>query len=201
MNDQADNEKAELRSKMRAMLSELDPADRHTASARACTRLIGLEAFKHASVVMLYMSIPTEVDTTLVAIRCFQRGKIVCVPKVDWKRREMSVVEVSSFDDRSIEVDDHGIRTPRGGRLVVPASIDLVVVPGLAFDTHGNRLGRGGGFYDRFLPRLRRAATTVGLAFDDQVVENVPAGEQDVKIDSLVTDRRVTRTRSSRSRR
>jgi len=201
MNDHTDNEKSELRSQIRATLAAMDPADRQAASARACTRLIGIEAFKHGSVVMLYMPIPTEADTTLIAIRCFQRGKTVCVPKVDWRRRDMNVVEASSFDDRSMEVDEHGIRTPRGGRLVVPSSIDLVVVPGLAFDTQGNRLGRGGGFYDRFLPRLRRAATTVSLAFDDQVVENVPANELDAKIDVLVTDRRVTRTRPSRSRR
>jgi 5-formyltetrahydrofolate cyclo-ligase len=182
------------------MLTAMTAEDRHAASTRACSRLIGLELFKHASIVMLYMPLAHEIDTTLLAIRCFQRSKVVCVPKVEGQRRDMSVIEVSSFDDRFMEVDEHGVRTPRRGRLVVPSMIDLVVVPGLAFDTQGRRLGRGGGYYDRFITRLRRSATTVGFAFDDQIVESVPVNDHDVSVDLLVTDRRVTRTRASRSR-
>ncbi len=112
----------------------------------------------------------------------------------------MVPVEISSFDDEVMEIDDHGLRTPRDGRPLVPRLIDLVIVPGLAFDTAGNRLGRGGGYYDRFLRRLRRSATTVGLAFDAQIVDAVPADDRDFGMDIIVTDRRVCRTGGSRSR-
>ncbi|MHC5028978.1 MAG: 5-formyltetrahydrofolate cyclo-ligase, partial [Planctomycetota bacterium] len=154
-----------------------------------------------ASVVMLFMPLAREVDTTSIAIRAFQLSKTVCVPRVDWKCKDMHPVEISTFDDHNMETDGHGIRTPCDGRLVVPSSIDLIVVPGLAFDARGHRLGRGGGFYDRFLPRLRRTATTVGLAFDEQMIDDVPVEDGDVAIDFVVTDRRNTRARSSRSRR
>jgi 5-formyltetrahydrofolate cyclo-ligase len=111
----------------------------------------------------------------------------------------MHAVEVSSFDDHIMEVDEHGVRMPVGGRLVVPETIDLVVVPALAYDPGGNRLGRGGGYYDRFLGRLRRSATKVGLAFDVQIIDDVPVEERDVQVDMIVTDRRATAMRHLRS--
>ena len=74
------------------------------------------------------------------------------------------------------------------------------MVPGLAFDAHGHRLGRGGGYYDRFLGRLRRTAATVGLGFDVQITDEVPVNDGDVSVDIVVTDRRVTHARGSRTR-
>ncbi len=112
----------------------------------------------------------------------------------------MESVEISSFDDEVIAVDDHGLRTPRAGRPIVPSLIDLVIVPGLAFDPAGNRLGRGGGFYDRFLRRLRRSAITAGLAFDAQIIDTVPADDRDFAVDLIVTNRRVSHIKGSRAR-
>ncbi len=186
--------KSESREAMRARLAAMSPEDRRRASLAACARLMGLGAFRHASVVMLYMPLPSEVETTTLAIRCFQTGKIVCVPKVDWDRRDMHAVEISSFDD-NMETDEHGLRTPRSGQPLPPSAIDLVVVPGLAYDTQGNRLGRGGGYYDRFLSRLRRSATSVGLSFDTQIIDAVPIDERDVSVNTVVTERRITRGR------
>lgn len=186
--------KSASRAEMRSRLAALSPEQRHRASLAACARLMGLGTFRHASVVMLYMPLATEVDTTTLAIRCFQTGKIVCVPKVDWDRRDMHAVEIRSFDD-NMETDEHGLRTPRGGQLLPPSAIDLVVVPALAYDTQGSRLGRGGGYYDRYLSRLRRSATAVGVAFDTQIIDEVPSDERDVSVDTVVTDRRVTRGR------
>ncbi len=201
MSQDNDQRKSDIRVDMRATLASLSDQDCRAASAAACSHLTSLEAFHHASTVMLYMPLANEVDLTAAAIRCFQSGKVVCVPRVDWKRREMDAAEVSSFDDHVMEVDEHGIRTPRQGPPLVPAVIDLVVVPGLAFDPHGNRLGRGGGYYDRFLRRLRRTAATVGLAFDVQIIDAVPADDRDFSVDIIVTDRRVAHVRRTRARR
>lgn len=200
MTEANDELKSDLRTRMRTLLDDLDETSRHDGSAAACAHLTGLDAFKHASVVMLYMPLAGEVDLTPAAIRCFQDGKTVCVPRVDWKRRDMVPVEISSFDDEVMTTDDHGLRTPQGGRPLVPTLIDLVVVPGLAFDSSGNRLGRGGGFYDRFLRHLRRSAATVGLAFDVQIIDCVPADERDFGVDTIVTDRRVCHIGGSRTR-
>lgn len=192
--------KSEIRTAMQDRLAAMSEDERRRASAAACSRLIGMEAFIHAGTVMLYMPIKTELDLTPLAIRCFQLGKTVCVPKVDWSRREMSPIEVSSFDDNVMEIDDHGLRSPRDGRIVVPTVIDMVIVPGLAFDTSGRRLGRGGGYYDRFLARLRPSAVSVGICYDAQVVDTVPSSPKDVTVDILVTDRRVSLSGRSRSR-
>ena len=130
---------------MKSKLAASSPEQRHIDSVAACTRLMNLEVFKHAAVVMLYMPLAMEVDLTPVALRCFQLGKTVCVPKVDWKRRDMAPVEVTSFDDQVMDIDEHGLRAPRDGQVIVPGSIDLAVAPGLAFDTSGARLGAAGG--------------------------------------------------------
>jgi 5-formyltetrahydrofolate cyclo-ligase len=191
--------KTALRKRMRKLLLELNEADRHDASHDACSRVLNLEPFLHADVVMMYMPLQNEVDVTPVAVRAFQMGKTVCVPRVDWNRKDMHAVEVNSFDDHVMETNEHGIRSPRDGRLVVPSTIDLIIVPGLAFDTSGHRLGRGGGYYDRFLARLRPNAPVIGLAFDLQVVESVPVDAGDRPVDLVVTNRRVTHTRASRS--
>jgi len=200
MNEQNGQHKAEIRRQVVAKLATMSDEQRHDGSVAACSRLIALEVFQHASVVMLYMPLASEVDLTPVAIRCFQTGKTVCVPLVDWKRRDMEPVEVTSFDDHVMEVDEHGLRMPRGGAPIPPNLLDLVVVPGLAFDAHGHRLGRGGGYYDRFLGRLRRTAATVGLGFDVQITDEVPVDDGDVSVDIVVTDRRVTHARGSRTR-
>lgn len=194
-------EKKTIRAEMRARLAAMSEAERHVASGAACARLAGLGTFRTASVVMLYMPLATEVDTTSLAIRCFQLGKTVAVPRVNWERRDMNAVEVSSFDDHFMETDEHGLRTPKEGQLLPPSAIDLVIVPGLAFDSQGNRLGRGGGYYDRFLSRLRRAATAVGLGFDFQVIDQAPVDDRDVSVNTVVTERRVTQGRRSRARR
>ena len=193
--------KQTLRTSIRATVAALEEDERHAASVAACQRLVQLESFAHASTVLLYMPIRHELDVTSAAIHCFRMQKTVCVPRVDWSQRDMVAVETTSFDDTVMDVDAHGIRTPRAGRLVPPNLIDLVIVPGLAFDAAGGRLGRGGGFYDRYLTRLRRGAIAVGVGFDQQFVDRVPVVDEDTPVDFVVTDRRVTRCGHSRSRR
>jgi 5-formyltetrahydrofolate cyclo-ligase len=192
--------KKDMRREVKAALADMDDHARHEASVRACARLTELYEFAHASVVMLYMPLVTEVDVTPLALKSFQQGKTVCVPKMDWDRNEIIPVEVMSFDDRVMNVDEHGIRVPKDGRAVSPSLIDLVVVPGIAFDVQGNRLGRGGGHYDRFLARLKAGATKVAIAFDNQIVDQVPTLAHDMPVDIVVTERRMTKGNSARSR-
>lgn len=199
-NEPEHDPKADIRADMRQRLNALSDQDRQGQSAAACARLATVDAFRHANVVMLYMPLAREVDLTPAAIRCFQLGKTVCVPRVDWDRHDMTPVEVSSFDDHVMDVDIHGLRQPRDGRPVLLSLIDIVVVPGLAFDTQGNRLGRGGGFYDRFLTRIRPGCTRIGLGFDFQIVDHVPVNERDMSVDIVVTDRRVAHTNPQRHR-
>jgi 5-formyltetrahydrofolate cyclo-ligase len=182
-------EKAALRSSIKLALAAMRPEERHEASISACQRLMGLDEFRRAGAVMLYMPMTTEVDLSSIALRCIQSGKTVCVPKV--VGTDLRPVEITRFDVADMDVDHHGVRTPRDGQPVPVNLLDLVVVPGLAFDSGGRRLGRGGGIYDRFLVRLRRSTITIGIAYDTQIVETVPAAPHDINVHLVVTERRV----------
>ncbi|TVQ54094.1 MAG: 5-formyltetrahydrofolate cyclo-ligase [Phycisphaerales bacterium] len=197
----AESDKLEMRQAIRARLTDLGPGPRHDRSVSACRRLAELDWFRHASVVMIYMPMRSEIDLSPIALKCFQAGKTVCVPRVDWNRNDMYPVEVESFDDRVMETDDRGLRTPRAAQPVAPDMIDMIVVPALAYDAEGRRLGRGGGYYDRFLPRLRPETFRVGLVFDQQIVDEVPVESHDKPVDAVVTDRRTMLIRPGRVRR
>lgn len=201
MSDEQSDKKADVRGQVKAKLAAMTSQQQHDASVAACKRLAELTPFQDSSIVMLYMPMANEVDLTPIAIRCFQAGKTVCVPRVDWRRKDMNAVEVHSFDDHIMELDEHGLRTPRDGAPIPSNLIDLVVVPGLAFDAHGHRLGRGGGYYDRFLSKLRRSATSIGLAFEEQMIDQVPINDEDASVKIVVTDRRVTNAPRSRTAR
>lgn len=186
-------DKETLRERMRELLRALTPEEVQQLSGAAARRIVASPFFRDATTVMIYLPIPGEVDVTSIALRCFQQGKTVCVPRMDWKQRRMTAVEIRGFND-AFEQRRFGVREPVSGRPVPIEEINLVLAPGLAFDTAGRRLGRGGGFYDRFLsmPLERRLTrTTCGVCFDIQIVDTVPTDEHDQKVDVVATDRRL----------
>ena len=186
--------KHHLRKDMKAALAAMDPQQAAAKSRSACQRLIALEEFRAARVVMLYLPIPREVDTVPIALRAWQDAKTVVVPKVGWEQRHMIAVRCRSMDEEMVE-DRYGLRTPAAGEPLPVDQIDLIVVPALAYDRHGNRLGRGGGFYDRFLSATQVKAVTCGLTFHEQLIDQVPCDQNDYPVDILVTDREVVRPR------
>lgn len=189
---EADETKTQIRAEVRAQLAELSDDQAHALSAKACERLVRADFFRSALTVMLYLPTRGELDITPLALRCFQLGKTVCAPRVDWEHRRMTPMEIRSFDDR-FEVRRHGVREPAEGRCVAIDEIDLFIVPGIAFDDSGARLGRGGGYFDRFLAHTaaRPRSTRCGICFDFQIVDAVPTRPHDVRLDAIVTDRRL----------
>ena len=186
--------KRSIRVAAQSRLDELSEADAHRLSLKACDHVAGADFFASALTVMLYLPMPRELDVTPLALRCFQLGKTVCAPRLNWDHGRMTAVEVHGFDDK-FEVRRHGVREPLEGRPVPPAEIDLVIVPGLAFDASGERLGRGGGFYDRFLaqPGFRPGVVRCGVGYDFQIVDSIPTLAHDIRLDAIVTDRRIIR--------
>ena len=176
---------------MRTRLATLTAAQRAEWSTAACARLIRSVAFARASRVMLYMPMRSEVDVISVALEAFRLGKSVCVPRVDGSRKNMNAVETTSFDDESMDSDSLGVRAPKVGQEIPHEEIDLVIVPGVAFDMHGFRLGRGGGYYDRYLARFSRGTATIGVCFDIQFVEEIPTEPTDIAVHAVVSDRRA----------
>lgn len=141
---------------------------------------------------MVFLSLPTEVDTTPVVLKCWQDRKRVLVPKISWNQRRILPVEIRSLTD-DLHVSQWGVREPTSGAPFPISLIDLVVVPGLAFDEYGNRLGRGRGFYDRFLAHPEFKGTACALALEQQVVPNVPISPHDQMVSMVVTDESLRR--------
>ena len=187
------------RERMRATLAEMAPEVAADKSYQACMALTRLAEFRESQVVMLYMVIPEEVDPAKVARSAWQSDKTVLVPRVSWRERSMEAVEIHSLHAGLVE-NSRGIREPDGGKVWPVDQIDMVVVPALAFDRLGNRLGRGGGFYDRFLALPGMRAVMCGLAFSEQLVGPLPVHDNDYPVDLLVTDTDVLHFNSHRHR-
>jgi 5-formyltetrahydrofolate cyclo-ligase len=183
-------DKAELRRMLRNSLLAIPPKQRSEKSRRACRNLISTSQFQAASTVMLYLSLPHEVDTGEAILHAWQLSKTVVVPKISWQQRHMIPVQINSLEtDVSTGVSD--LRNPVAGVPVPFEDIDLVVAPALGFDRQGNRLGRGGSFYDRFFANDQLRALRCGLAFAEQLVDSIPVTDGDEPVDFLVTDEEV----------
>ncbi len=189
--DDVSQQKTAVRAEMRERLAAMDEETRRIQSERIMAGLSRLEAFAHAGLVMLYLPLPDEPDISRLMLRCLQSQATLCVPRIDWDHGRMSPVRLRSFDDRCLPASRKDLNRPGCEEPMPVDMIDAVVVPGLAFDAEGYRVGRGGGFYDRFLGQSRMSAVRIGVAFDFQVVDRVPREGHDKQLDFVVTDRRL----------
>lgn len=184
--------KKELRQKLRNLLKAISEESLHARSLEACIRLSETREYQRAEIIMVFLSLPQEIDTTPIVLRAWRDLKRVLAPQVSWEQRRMLPIEIHSLSD-DVKETPLGLREPARGVPFPLAHIDLVIVPGLGFDESGNRIGRGRGFYDRFLAHPDFRGLACGLALEDQVMPNVPITEYDMQVDMLVTDKAVRR--------
>ena len=183
-------DKAQLRLQLKKNLLNIDEQQRSEKSRKACENLLGLSQFEEAETVMMYLSLPYEIDTSEAILHCWQAGKIVAVPKISWEQRHMIPVKINSLET-GFSTGTSGLRNPISGVPVPFEDIDFVVTPALGFDRQGNRLGRGGSYYDRFFANNQLKAHKCGFAFAEQLIDTIPVTEHDKPVDSLVTDNGV----------
>ena len=183
-------DKSQLRRELQNRLLTLPPEKRTEKSHKACRNLIATSEFQGASAVMMYLSLPHEVDTSEAILHAWQLGKTVVVPKISWQQRHMIPVTINSLETE-FETGVSGLRNPITGVPIPFEEIDLVVAPALGFDKKGNRLGRGGCYYDRFFANEKLKARRCGLGFAEQIVDSIPVTESDEPVDFLVTDEEV----------
>jgi 5-formyltetrahydrofolate cyclo-ligase len=169
----------------------------HAAGSQAIAqRLVALPAYARAGSVLLTLPFRSEWDVRVVVDAALGAGKRVVLPRVDETVRMLALHAVTDLA-HDIEAGYRGIPEPRLSTPVVdPGEVGFALVPGVAFDVAGHRLGYGGGFYDRLLPLLRPGTPRVAAAFDLQVVAHVPAGAHDVTIDRIVTPTRTLECRA-----
>jgi 5-formyltetrahydrofolate cyclo-ligase len=180
--------KPDIRRHLRQVMAGLNEAQRHSKSALACGLVAATRQFQSAQTIMLFLSTPLEVDTAALALRAWQHGKTVVVPKVSWDAKRMVPIEITSLSSDQLQTISYGIREPIAGSPVPLSDIDLVVVPGLGFTENGHRIGRGMGFYDRFLAQNDFLGVSCGLAFEEQIVPAIPMLDHDVPLSMVATD-------------
>ncbi|MGC9453596.1 MAG: 5-formyltetrahydrofolate cyclo-ligase [Phycisphaerae bacterium] len=185
-------DKQSIRKQVQATLTAMDAVELRRRSEKVCERISRLEEFRRAEVVMAYLPIVAEVDVEPLILHAWDAGKTVLAPRVHWKHRRITPTVLNSLRDGLAE-GRYGVREPLGGEVFDIERIDLVIVPAVAYDRSGNRLGRGAGFYDRFLASCRPATIACGAAFDEQVLEKIPVTDNDMPVDLIVTDTEVLR--------
>lgn len=176
-------DKQQLRQNYRLLRDQHSVVERRGLSERIWHRCVGLESVVNAERVASYAAIGSEVWTEGLHALLRQAGKRVLYPRVRGKGSPLSFEEVARYGD--MQPGTMGILEPRRGDVSAPPP-EVVLVPGLAFDKEGARLGYGGGYYDRTLDSFD--GTAVGLAFAFQVVDSLPVLEHDRRVDILVTE-------------
>ena len=183
-----DSLKKTLRSRIYRRLKVQSPGQRRARSVKLAAKLFASEFFRKSDLVAFYVSLAEEVDTRRLIDRALRLGKRVAVPKCDLKKRRLEFYEIKSR--KELKKGVLGILEPAADpkRRIRSRQLDCVFVPGIAFDKRQNRLGRGAGFYDRFLKRVSKRASKVGLGFSFQIVPRVPTEAHDVRLDTVITD-------------
>ncbi len=184
--------KKKIRKEILRKRKSLDPRERLELSRLVLERLFSLEEFREAKKVFLYVSKADEVDTVPLIRTCLEEGKEVFAPFV--RGSDMDFARVSSVQE--LVKGRFGILEPKNKEPVPPETADIVVVPGVVFDEKGHRIGRGKGYYDRYLKRVPREVPRVALAFDFQVLPEIPSAPSDEKVDIIVTEKRIIRAKS-----
>ena len=187
-------DKKEIRKKTLQMRGKLCDEYRVKASEKICRHIAALEAYRQAEHILSYVSYKSEVDTKKILEMAWKDQKTVAVPKVLEKNGVMEFYEINSVEELSvgyqgIEEPDIADKTP-----VQPKQMQgpiLMIMPGAAFDCQCNRIGYGGGFYDRYLNKHKGMIDTLAICYEIQIVDHIEAEELDVKPNRIITELRI----------
>ena len=175
--------KRELRQRIRTQKRRFSAAELAVMSEDICSKVLALASWQEAGTLLLYYPLPDEVDVRLLIKDAFESGKKVLLPVVKGDELELHLYE----GEASLKEGAFGIMEPTGP-LFAPIhydEIELAIIPGMAFDSAGHRLGRGKGYYDRLLPNLK-AAKLIGVCFPFQFLEEVPAEAHDISVCKVI---------------
>ncbi|MFX3674381.1 MAG: 5-formyltetrahydrofolate cyclo-ligase [Paenisporosarcina sp.] len=189
-------EKSQLRKKTLHILNRMDQQAYNERSSKIVDFLFEEIKFSHGDIVGITLSSFPEVDTWLLIEKLWYSGIRVAAPKCDSKERSMQFYEISSFDQLEIvymKLHEPNPNQTNKGKI---ENISYLIVPGVVFDSHGYRIGFGGGYYDRFLSGYE--GPTISLAFDEQIIQAVPKENFDIPVQLIITDKRIIKCNGTR---
>ncbi len=186
--------KRELRKNIGEKLKSLQPEEIEEKSIAVAERVFGLMQYNNAEIILGYMPMEHEVDVSPILRQAFHDGKEVAVPRMKGTRY-MDFHMIESVDG-PWDNHEYGIREPLSHFPTIhpktcPSQSVLILVPGLAFDRAGNRLGRGKGFYDTYLSMDCDNVSEIGIAFSFQIVDEVPVSDHDQRLKAIVTEKEL----------
>jgi len=181
--------KEEIRFEMIAKRNSFSKEEIFKKSKRAAENFLALLDVENSFTIGAYVDFKNEVSTRKIIESLSASGKKVFLPVTDFEKAELNFAEFISFSD--LIDDKHGVLEPNEKNFISPEGIDLFIVPCVAFDKKGYRIGWGKGYYDKFFDTNSISALKIGLAFDFQLVDSLPYDSQDVPLDIIVTESKV----------
>mgnify|MGYP001592007099 CR=1 FL=1 len=154
------------------------------------TKLINSEFYKKATVIFIFVNFGNEVNTHQIINRAISDNKIICVPRIPSKATGIEIFKINNLSE--LKSGYYGILEPlENCPKVAIENVDLIIMPGVAFDRHGGRIGYGAGFYDKFLNKTNKKIDRIALAYQFQVLDEVPMNELDATIDGIITEEEI----------
>jgi len=191
--------KRAIRNKIIRKRKVVSGTKRNEKSLAIARRLFELDEFIKSKAVLCFLSLPHEVQTDAIIWESFRLNKEVFAPLISDGQEGLQISRVSSLDMEFV-VGKFGVwePAPDAREIVSPSSVDFVVVPGLAFDVCGNRIGYGGGYYDRLLTDLYGDVTHIGIGYDFQVLDCVPRSNLDKSVQFVITENKTFKCLSTK---
>lgn len=191
--------KKRLRNRYKTLRAAMDPRLKEACDARIRGRLRSLPEYKQCKTVLCFVSTEIEVDTHKIINHALREGKIVAAPYCIDGTRNMDFYRIRSLDELSRRTFGVLEPDPRKAEKITDFHDSLCILPGMAFDYTGYRLGYGGGYYDRFLSKVYRHGVAVGICYSSCIAKALPKGRYDVPCQILVTDKYLKRISSADS--
>ena len=184
--------KREIRNNIAEMLAKLSDSERAEKAMGVENRLFEFANFLESNIVLLYLNNGSGVITKETIKKCFDHNKIVVLPAYDTEKHAIKLMKINNIDTDLIQ-SHGGSMGPDASRCknVPIESIDIAIIPGVALDEKGGRVGTGDGYYDRLIPKLPVTTRKVALAFEGQIISQVPMESHDKHVDIIITEKRT----------
>lgn len=186
------DDKKALRKEILTKRKKIERTEKEKMDKRISDRFYISKFYKEATNIFIYISYDSEIETKVIIDKALKDNKKIYVPRTEFETKIMDAVEIESLDN--LVESSYGILEPSNNEpRIDPNELDLIVVPGVAFDRNGGRMGYGAGFYDRYFKKITKGnierITKLALAYDFQVLDKIPMNEQDVPVDFIITEK------------
>ena len=181
-----------IREKISITLSAFSDSELADKTKAVENRLFEFANFFESKIVLLYINNVNEVNTEQIIKKSLKLNKIVILPAIGTKNHEIKLLKIDNAET-DLKIGSRGVLEPDAEKCkIVPVKcIDIAIIPGIALDEKGSRIGFGDGYYDRLIPKLPLTARKVGIAFEDQIIKQVPTESHDRHVDIIITEKRI----------